>query len=60
MRDRKGGRNVRTEIGRADTQRVVAEGAQLVEVLPREEFDMATRDLPSVPVTTSAGERGPS
>jgi hypothetical protein len=39
MRDRKGGRDVRTEIGRADTQRLVAEGAQLVEVLPREECE---------------------
>ena len=28
-----------TEIGREDTQRLVAEGAQLVEVLPQEEFD---------------------
>jgi len=26
-------------IGREDVQRLVAEGAQLVEVLPREEFD---------------------
>lgn len=28
-----------THIGREDVQRLVAEGAQLVEVLPREEFD---------------------
>jgi rhodanese-related sulfurtransferase len=28
-----------THIGRADVQRLVAEGAQLVEVLPKEEFD---------------------
>jgi len=28
-----------TEIGREDAQRLVAEGAQLVEVLPKEEFD---------------------
>jgi rhodanese-related sulfurtransferase len=28
-----------TPIGREDVQRLVAEGAQLVEVLPREEFD---------------------
>ena len=28
-----------TQIGREDVQRLVAEGAQLVEVLPREEFD---------------------
>jgi len=28
-----------TQLGREDVQRLVAEGAQLVEVLPREEFD---------------------
>jgi hypothetical protein len=28
-----------THIGREDVQRLVAEGAQLVEVLPQEEFD---------------------
>ena len=28
-----------TEIRREDSQRLVAEGAQLVEVLPKEEFD---------------------
>lgn len=28
-----------TEIGRENAQQLVAEGAQLVEVLPREEFD---------------------
>jgi rhodanese-related sulfurtransferase len=28
-----------TEIGREDLQHLVAEGAQLVEVLPKEEFD---------------------
>ena len=28
-----------THIGREDVQRLVAEGAQLVEVLPKEEFD---------------------
>jgi rhodanese-related sulfurtransferase len=27
------------QIGRGDVQRLVAEGAQLVEVLPQEEFD---------------------
>ena len=33
-----------TNIGREDLQRLVAEGAQLVEVLPKEEFD--ERHLP--------------
>jgi rhodanese-related sulfurtransferase len=28
-----------THIGREDVQRLMAEGAQLVEVLPKEEFD---------------------
>lgn len=28
-----------TEIGREEVQRLVREGAQLVEVLPREEYD---------------------
>ena len=28
-----------TDIGREDVQRLVAEGAQLVEVLPKEAFD---------------------
>jgi rhodanese-related sulfurtransferase len=28
-----------THIGREDVQQLVAEGAQLVEVLPKEEFD---------------------
>ena len=28
-----------TDIGREDVERLVAEGAQLVEVLPKEEFD---------------------
>jgi rhodanese-related sulfurtransferase len=28
-----------TRIGRDDVQRLMAEGAQLVEVLPKEEFD---------------------
>jgi rhodanese-related sulfurtransferase len=28
-----------TDIGREDVERLVAEGAQLVEVLPEEEFD---------------------
>jgi rhodanese-related sulfurtransferase len=28
-----------TQLGREDVQRLVAEGAQLVEVLPSEEFD---------------------
>lgn len=28
-----------TDIARADVQRLVAQGAQLVEVLPREEYD---------------------
>jgi rhodanese-related sulfurtransferase len=28
-----------TEIGREDVQQLIAEGAQLVEVLPKEEFD---------------------
>jgi rhodanese-related sulfurtransferase len=28
-----------TQIGREDVQRLVAEGVQLVEVLPKEEFD---------------------
>jgi rhodanese-related sulfurtransferase len=29
-----------TSIGREDVQRMVAEGAQLVDVLPQEEFDV--------------------
>ena len=33
------GRDMPTHIGREDVQRLVAEGAQLVEVLPKEEFD---------------------
>jgi rhodanese-related sulfurtransferase len=28
-----------TQIGRADVQKLMAKGAQLVEVLPKEEFD---------------------
>jgi hypothetical protein len=39
IRDPKGGRNMPTEIGREAAQQLVAEGAQLVEVLPKEEFD---------------------
>jgi rhodanese-related sulfurtransferase len=33
------GRDMPTHIGRDDVQRLVAEGAQLVEVLPKKEFD---------------------
>jgi rhodanese-related sulfurtransferase len=33
-----------TDIGRDDVQRLVAQGAQLVEVLPKEAFDQ--QDLP--------------
>ena len=36
--DRPGG-DMPIHVGREDVQRLVAEGAQLVEVLPREEFD---------------------
>jgi hypothetical protein len=33
------GKSMPTNVGREDVQRLVAEGAQLVEVLPKEEFD---------------------
>jgi rhodanese-related sulfurtransferase len=39
IRDLKEAGNVPTEIGREEVQQLVAGGAQLVEVLPKEEFD---------------------
>jgi len=48
-----------TNVGREDLQRLVAEGAQLVEVLPKEEFDAQQKPLEllreMVPSTSRVG-----
>jgi rhodanese-related sulfurtransferase len=46
-----------TRIGRDDVQRLVAEGAQLVDVRPREDFDAEhLRGAVSIPVKSLDGE----